>query len=61
MRENSIPGEKCVRNQRLVDEDKIFLLSIHTAVFLNFLGNVKSENCEELVRGLVQQTPGCGV
>lgn len=62
MRENSVPGEKCVGNQQLSDEGKIFfLLPLHSAVCLNFLGKVKAEKCEELVRGLVQGTPGCGV
>ena len=27
MRENSVPGEKCVRNQQLDDEDKIFFIA----------------------------------
>jgi len=29
MRENSVPGEKCVRNQLVVDKYKILLSSLH--------------------------------
>jgi hypothetical protein len=29
MREKSVPGEKCVRNQPLVDKDKILLPPLH--------------------------------
>jgi hypothetical protein len=29
MRENSFPGEKCVRNQTLVDKNKILLPPLH--------------------------------
>ena len=29
MRESSVPGENCVRNQLLVDEDKILLPPLH--------------------------------
>jgi len=29
MQENSVPGEKCVRNQLLVDKYKILLLPLH--------------------------------
>jgi hypothetical protein len=32
MRENSDPGEKCVRNQPLVDKDKILLLQIREVI-----------------------------
>jgi hypothetical protein len=41
-RENSVPGEKCVRNQLLVDKDKILLLPLHIKLWLmkNFVKDV---------------------
>jgi hypothetical protein len=37
MLENSIPGEKCVRNQSLVDKDIVILSLLH--ILLGLMGN----------------------
>ena len=57
--ETEFQGKSVSEINGYLTKKRFFLPPMHIAVFLNFLGNIKAEKCEELLRGPVQRTPGC--